>query len=293
MVTYMDNIMSYYSDLIESIDNYIYKNFTAVDEYQKKVYESMTYSLFSGGKRIRPILSILAYKTIKNSDEYEEVLPFAVAIELIHTYSLIHDDLPAMDDDDFRRGKPTNHKVYSEAIAILAGDGLLNMAAEVLAKEMDSYEDLEKIKRAIKAMKYIFTASGVHDMIGGQVIDVEYNDEMNYDICESMYKLKTAALIRASVVSGAIIAGATEEEIATLEEFSNCIGIAYQMKDDILDSEIDKEKEKNTILQFSSKEEILEKIQQLTERANNELESLEHDAEELKIFSDFLMNRGI
>ncbi|RVU55005.1 polyprenyl synthetase family protein [Anaerosphaera multitolerans] len=285
--------MSYYSDLIESIDNYIYKNFTAVDEYQKKVYESMTYSLFSGGKRIRPILSILAYKTIKNSDEYEEVLPFAVAIELIHTYSLIHDDLPAMDDDDFRRGKPTNHKVYSEAIAILAGDGLLNMAAEVLAKEMDSYEDLEKIKRAIKAMKYIFTASGVHDMIGGQVIDVEYNDEMNYDICESMYKLKTAALIRASVVSGAIIAGATEEEIATLEEFSNCIGIAYQMKDDILDSEIDKEKEKNTILQFSSKEEILEKIQQLTERANNELESLEHDAEELKIFSDFLMNRGI
>ncbi|WP_240649007.1 polyprenyl synthetase family protein [Anaerosphaera multitolerans] len=289
----MDNIMSYYSDLIESIDNYIYKNFTAVDEYQKKVYESMTYSLFSGGKRIRPILSILAYKTIKNSDEYEEVLPFAVAIELIHTYSLIHDDLPAMDDDDFRRGKPTNHKVYSEAIAILAGDGLLNMAAEVLAKEMDSYEDLEKIKRAIKAMKYIFTASGVHDMIGGQVIDVEYNDEMNYDICESMYKLKTAALIRASVVSGAIIAGATEEEIATLEEFSNCIGIAYQMKDDILDSEIDKEKEKNTILQFSSKEEILEKIQQLTERANNELESLEHDAEELKIFSDFLMNRGI
>ncbi|SHG98282.1 geranylgeranyl diphosphate synthase, type II [Anaerosphaera aminiphila DSM 21120] len=284
--------MDKYSELIESIDNYIYKNFTAVDEYQKKVYESMTYSLFSGGKRVRPILGILTYKALSGSDDYEEILPFAVAVELIHTYSLIHDDLPAMDDDDIRRGKPTNHRVYSEAIAILAGDGLLNMSAEVLSKEIETYDDLAKVKKAIKAMKYIFTASGVHDLIGGQVIDIEYNDDMNYDICEIMYKLKTAALIRASVVSAGIIAGASEEEIASLEEFANCVGIAYQIEDDILDEELDQKKEKNTMLKFKTKEELLSRIEDLTIRANNELDSLEYDTTELKEFAELLMNRG-
>lgn len=284
----MDN----FGELIESIDNYIYKNFTAIDEYQKKVYESMTYSLFSGGKRIRPILSILTYKAFSDSDDYEEVLPFATALELIHTYSLIHDDLPAMDDDDIRRGKPTNHRVYSDAIAILAGDGLLNMSAEMLAKELETYTDFDKLKTAIKAVKYIYTSAGAHEMIGGQVIDIEYNENMNYDICESMYKLKTAALIRAAVVSGAIIAGATEVEIASLEEFANCIGIAYQIKDDMLDEELDKNKEKNTILRFKTTEELTKMVEDLTNKANEELDNLNHNTEELKNFASILMNRG-
>lgn len=285
----MDN----YNDIISSIDNYIYKNFTAADEYQKKVYESMRYSLSSGGKRVRPILSVLTYSAFSEDESYEKILPFACAIELIHTYSLIHDDLPAMDNDDIRRGKPTNHKVYSESIAILAGDGLLNMAAEVISRELENYEDFESIKRGAKALKYIFNSSGVHGMIGGQVIDMVYTEDMNLDICESMYKLKTAALIKAAVVSGAIIAGASDDEIAILEEFSNCIGIAYQIRDDILDEESDLEDDKNTMLKFKTVPELESRIEALTNRARNELDSLNQDTNELSIFANLLMNRGI
>ncbi|MGO3751475.1 MAG: polyprenyl synthetase family protein [Peptoniphilaceae bacterium] len=281
-----------YSELISELDNYIYKNFTAADEYQKKVYESMTYSLSSGGKRIRPLLCLITYIAMSDSKDYSKALPFAAAIELIHTYSLIHDDLPAMDDDDIRRGKPTNHKVYSEAIAILAGDGLLNMSMELLTRELEAYEDLDDLKRAIKAMKYIFYASGVHGMIGGQVIDLDFEDDMSLEICESMYKLKTAALLRAAIVSGAILAGATDSEVAALEEFSNCIGISYQIKDDILDKDLDKKKEKNTILKFNSVEDLNLRIASLTERAKKELKTIDHDTSELEYYANKLMNRS-
>lgn len=285
----MDN----YNDIISAIDNYIYKNFTAADEYQKKVYESMRYSLSSGGKRIRPILGILSYMSIGKTEDYEKVLPYASAVELIHTYSLIHDDLPAMDNDDIRRGKPTNHKVYSEAIAILAGDGLLNMATEVIARELENYTDIEDMKRGARALKYIFTCSGVHGMIGGQVIDMVYTNDMNLDICESMYKLKTAALIRASIVASAIVAGASDDEIAILEEFSNCIGIAYQIRDDILDKEEDLEEDRNTMLKFKTVEELENRIESLTNRAQNELDSLsDYDTTEIKKLAWLLMNRG-
>lgn len=288
MVTWMRD----YSELISELDNYIYKNFTAADEYQKKVYESMTYSLSSGGKRIRPLLCLITYIAMSDSKDYSKALPFAAAIELIHTYSLIHDDLPAMDDDDIRRGKPTNHKVYSEAIAILAGDGLLNMSMELLTRELEAYEDLDDLKRAIKAMKYIFYASGVHGMIGGQVIDLDFEDDMSLEICESMYKLKTAALLRAAIVSGAILAGATDSEVAALEEFSNCIGISYQIKDDILDKDLDKKKEKNTILKFNSVEDLNLRIASLTERAKKELKTIDHDTSELEYYANKLMNRS-
>ena len=285
--------MEKYNEMISSIDNYIYKNFTAADEYQKKVYESMKYSLSSGGKRVRPIFSVLAYKAFSRSTDYEKVLPFACAIELIHTYSLIHDDLPSMDNDDIRRGKPTNHKVYSEAIAILAGDGLLNMATEVIARELENYEELDEIKKGIKSLKYIFTSSGVHGMIGGQVIDMVYTDEMNYDICESMYKLKTAALIKAAIVSAGILAGINDEEVATLEEFSNCLGIAYQIRDDILDKEKDLENDTNTMLKYKSVEELEKIIENLTLRAKEQLDFLDYDTTELSCFADSLVNRGI
>ena len=285
----MDN----YNDIISAIDNYIYKNFTAADEYQKKVYESMRYSLSSGGKRIRPLLGILSYMSIGKTEDYEKVLPYTSAVELIHTYSLIHDDLPAMDNDDIRRGKPTNHKVYSEAIAILAGDGLLNMATEVIARELENYTDIEDMKRGARALKYIFTCSGVHGMIGGQVIDMVYTNDMNLDICESMYKLKTAALIRASIVASAIVAGANDDEIAILEEFSNCIGIAYQIRDDILDKEEDLEEDRNTMLKFKTVEELENRIESLTNRAQNELDSLsDYDTTEIKKLAWLLMNRG-
>lgn len=244
-------------------------------------------------KRVRPILSLLTYNMITGEEDFEKVLPFACAIELIHTYSLIHDDLPAMDDDDIRRGKPTNHKVYSEAIAILAGDGLLNMATEVISRELENYTDIDDVKKAIKALKYIFTASGVHGMIGGQVIDMVYTENMNQDICEAMYKLKTAALIKASVVSAALLAGANDDVIATLEEYSNCIGIAYQMRDDVLDKDKDLQNDTNTMLKYKSVDEINERIEELTQRAQAQLDSLEFDTSQLSEFADLLMNRGI
>ncbi|MDO5040761.1 MAG: polyprenyl synthetase family protein [Peptoniphilus sp.] len=279
------------NNLISVIDNYLYTNFAVVDEYQKKVYESMNYSLYSGGKRIRPILCILSYSVMSDGADIEKILPYAAAIEMIHTYSLIHDDLPAMDDDDLRRGKPTNHKVFPEAIAILAGDGLLNTAAELLSKNLENYDDMEELKRAIKAMRYIFNASGTGGLIGGQVIDLEENKDMTLDLFENMYKLKTAALIRAAIVSGGIMAGAYDEELASLEEFANCIGIAYQIKDDLIDGEQDKDK--NTILKYSTKEELLKRIEDLTRRGKEELKSIDHNTESLENYADFLMNRSV
>ncbi|WP_138159747.1 polyprenyl synthetase family protein [Peptoniphilus catoniae] len=282
-------------DLIELIDNSIFKNFSVIDDYQKVVYESMIYSLSSGGKRVRPILCLLTYAAIKDEDwdgDYEKVLPYAVAMELIHTYSLIHDDLPAMDNDDLRRGKPTNHKVYSEAIAILAGDGLLNMSAEILSKNLEQYlDEPEDLKRAVKAMKYIFNASGTHGMIGGQVIDLNCGEDTEIDIFENMYKLKTAALIRTSIVSGAIMAGAVDEEIASLEEFSNCIGIAYQIKDDLIDEDLDDNKNKSTISNHKTKEELEERINNLTLRAKEELKNLKHNTDSLEKYVDMLVAR--
>lgn len=282
--------MKEYSEDIKTIENYMFSFFTSIDEYQKKVYESMLYSLSSGGKRLRPLLSILTYKAIAGED-FTEVVPFAAAIEFIHTYSLIHDDLPEMDDDDIRRGKPTNHKVFSEALAILAGDGLLNMAAEILSREIESMQDIEKIKKSLRAMKYMFTAAGVHGMIGGQVIDLGYADADSLEVCETMYRLKTAALIRAAVVSGAIIAGADSKEITNFEEFANNLGIAYQLKDDLLDADEDLEKENNTILKYLSKSELEVKITEYTQKALDILNSMKYDTTGLKELTAQLVGR--
>lgn len=280
-----------YNKDIKIIENHIFKYFTSIDEYQKKVYESMLYSLSSGGKRVRPLMAVMVYRSIAGED-YTKVLPFATAIEMIHTYSLIHDDLPAMDDDDIRRGKPTNHKVFSEAIAILAGDGLLNMATEVLARELESIEDIEELKRALKAMRYMFTASGVHGMVGGQVIDLGFSEVRNLEVCETMYKLKTAALIRAAVVSAAIIAGANDEEITEFEEFANSLGMAYQMRDDILDAKDDIEKDNNTILNYINVEGLKTRVDEYSERAMVALGKLKYDTEELEELTKSLVKRN-
>ncbi|WP_455257098.1 polyprenyl synthetase family protein [Peptoniphilus asaccharolyticus] len=280
-----------YNKDIKIIENHIFKYFTSIDEYQKKVYESMLYSLSSGGKRVRPLMAVMVYRSIAGED-YTKVLPFATAIEMIHTYSLIHDDLPAMDDDDIRRGKPTNHKVFSEAIAILAGEGLLNMATEVLARELESIEDIEELKRALKAMRYMFTASGVHGMVGGQVIDLGFSEVRNLEVCETMYKLKTAALIRAAVVSAAIIAGANDEEITEFEEFANSLGMAYQMRDDILDAKDDIEKDNNTILNYINVEELKTRVDEYSERAMVALGKLKYDTEELEELTKSLVKRN-
>ena len=281
-------------NLLEKFNNYLSSLLDYDKSLQHKVIDSIKYSLFSGGKRIRPMLTILTYKEFsKEDDSLDIILPFAAAIEMIHTYSLIHDDLPAMDDDDFRRDKPTNHKVYTEGIAILAGDGLLNMSMEILLRHIENLEDKDELKRAIRAMKYIYSATGVNGMIGGQTIDIDFNlEDYTEDTCENMYKLKTGALIKASVVVGGILAGVEADNITKLAKFGENIGLAYQFEDDLLDEEKDPDSGEINMLFFKEKEELKNEIVDLTNSSYEALEGLDLKDNLLKSFVAKLINRS-
>lgn len=281
-------------NLLEKFNNYLSSLLDYDKSLQHKVIDSIKYSLFSGGKRIRPMLTILTYKEFsKEDDSLDTILPFAAAIEMIHTYSLIHDDLPAMDDDDFRREKPTNHKVYTEGIAILAGDGLLNMSMEILLRHIENLEDKDELKRAIRAMKYIYNATGVNGMIGGQTIDIDFNlEDYTEDTCENMYKLKTGALIKASVVVGGILAGVEADNITKLAKFGENIGLAYQFEDDLLDEEKDPDSGEVNMLFFKEKEELKNEIIDLTNSSYEALEGLDLKDNLLKSFVAKLINRS-
>lgn len=201
--------------------------------YDKVIFEAMKYSLLAGGKRIRPILMMQAFEICKGQD-VKQIESYMVAMEMIHTYSLIHDDLPAMDDDDYRRGMLTCHKKFSEDIAILAGDALLNNAYEIMIK--NSLEESEIIaNNKLLAMKEIGTAAGVRGMIGGQVVDVIDKEDVNLDIINYIHIHKTSAIIEASLTSGALLANASCEEVETFRKIGRCIGLAFQIQDDILD----------------------------------------------------------
>lgn len=281
-------------NLLEKFNNYLSSLLDYDKSLQHKVIDSIKYSLFSGGKRIRPMLTILTYNEFsKEDDSLDKILPFAAAIEMIHTYSLIHDDLPAMDDDDFRREKPTNHKVYTEGIAILAGDGLLNMSMEILLRHIENLEDKDELKRAIRAMKYIYSATGVNGMIGGQTIDIDFNlEDYTEDTCENMYKLKTGALIKASVVVGGILAGVEADNITKLAKFGENIGLAYQFEDDLLDEEKDPDSGEINMLFFKEKEELKNEIIDLTNSSFEALEGLDLKDNLLKSFVAKLINRS-
>lgn len=210
------------------VESFIQSYFALKESYNKKIYEAMLYSLNAGGKRIRPILLLLSYDMYKK--EHTEVLPMAVAIEMIHTYSLIHDDLPAMDNDDLRRGKPTSHKVFGDAIAILAGDALLNEAMNIMFKYCLS--DICKVK----ACHLISIAAGAEGMVGGQVVDLlSENKKISLEELTYMHSKKTGELIKAAVVAGAVLAKAPQNDIELLEEYGEKLGLSFQIKDDILD----------------------------------------------------------
>ena len=228
--------------LKELVDNYLSNYFKDKGSYNSLIYDAASYSLNVGGKRIRPILFMLVYFMYKGEDK--EIIDMAAAIEMIHTYSLIHDDLPCMDNDDLRRGKPTNHKVYGENIAVLAGDALLNEAMILL---MDF--SIKHGKDALVAAREIAYAAGADGMIGGQVVDIINEgkriskEELNY-----MHLKKNGDLIRSSIVAGAILAEADKSEIDLLNKFGMNLGLAFQIKDDILDVTGDVEKlGKNTL----------------------------------------------
>ncbi|MBQ0018730.1 MAG: polyprenyl synthetase family protein [Clostridiales bacterium] len=210
-----------------------------VNKYSATVRDAMKYSLEIGGKRLRPVLLLAACDFAGGN--IEEALPYAAALEYIHTYSLIHDDLPAMDNDDFRRGKPTNHKVYGEAMAVLAGDGLLNTAAEVIASQLSLYfNNHDKLVNHAKAGAEIIRRAGINGMIGGQVADVEneYNTADSV-LVEYIEEHKCGDLITAPVVAGLLLAGAEQHIIDDFEKYAMNMGIAFQVLDDILDFEGD------------------------------------------------------
>lgn len=218
----------YKIEIKTEVETWMDSYFTLKGSYNKKVYEAMTYSLNAGGKRIRPILLLLCFEMYKG--EHAEALPLAAAIEMIHTYSLIHDDLPAMDNDDLRRGKLTNHKVFGEALAILAGDALLNEAMNIMFQF-----SLNGISQT-KACLLISEAAGAEGMIGGQVVDLlSENKKISIEELTYMHSKKTGAIIKAAITSGATMAGAPQCDIELLEEYGEKLGLAFQIKDDILD----------------------------------------------------------
>ena len=218
-----------FNEMKKEINEFLVAYFSNKGTYNKVIYDSASYSLNIGGKRIRPILMLLTYSMYK--ENWRDILEFSSAIEMIHTYSLIHDDLPCMDNDDLRRGKPTNHKVYGENIAVLAGDTLLNEAMNLMMKF-----SLKNGGKSLIASEMIASAAGPEGMIGGQVVDIiNEGKKITEDELKYMHMKKTGALIKVSIVSGAILGEAPEDDITKLEKFGENLGLAFQIKDDILD----------------------------------------------------------
>ncbi len=261
-----------------------------------KMLEAMAYSLKNGGKRIRPVLAMEFCRVC--GANYEKALPFALGIEMIHTYSLIHDDLPCMDDDDMRRGKKSNHIVFGEANALLAGDGLLTLAFETVLSAPDVSCEA-KAKAGLELAK----AAGCSGMIAGQVMDLaNENREASLDEIRETDRLKTGELIRASAVLGCIAADADEAKIKAAEEYCECIGLAFQIVDDILDVTSDAEtlgkpvgsdsaNQKSTYVSLLGLEKSAEYAEELTKRAKEALKIFGNGGEFLALLADRLLNR--
>ena len=227
----MDKLQILYNNKIDKVTDIIYSFCPTEEGLQQTVIDAMNYSVKAGGKRLRPLVLLETLKLF--GGEEEEAYPFMAAIEMIHTYSLVHDDLPAMDNDKYRRGKLTTHAKFGENMAILAGDALLNYAYEIMS---DAVMNSKYPKRAIRAMKTIARKVGIYGMVGGQTVDVENEGkEMSIDTINYIHNLKTAALIEGSMMAGAILAGAKAEEIDIVEKIAKSIGVAFQIQDDILD----------------------------------------------------------
>lgn len=271
---------------------------SAEDTPHKKIYDAMAYSLDAGGKRIRPVLLL---ETMKMLDcKIETGIPFACALEYIHTYSLIHDDLPAMDNDDLRRGKPTNHIVFGEAVAILAGDGLLNSAFEIMANEV--YD--RPLESTVGAMKLITQCAGINGMIAGQIVDMESEKKkISYEELKYLHSKKTGALLKAAVMSGALLAQAKPDELAALEIYSENIGLAFQISDDILDvvgdsdmlgkhTGSDKSNQKSTYVSIFGIERSKELAKECLTKALNSLEIFDENKRKfLEELACFIINR--
>ena len=232
-MSFNDELVSRVEQIEKVLDEYLPKE----EKWAQKVIDAMNYSVTAGGKRLRPMLMAETYRLFGGNEKVIE--PFMAAIEMIHTYSLVHDDLPAMDNDEYRRGRKTTHIVYGEAMAILAGDGLLNYAFETALKSFDEESnDVNLIRAKAEAMKILAKKAGIYGMIGGQTADIEaenLNDKVTKEHLLYIHEHKTAALIQASMMIGAVLAGAHKEQVDIIEQVAYEIGVAFQIQDDILD----------------------------------------------------------
>lgn len=293
--------MNFKDDLkskVVTVENLLNEYMPKEEGYQKTICEAMNYSLKAGGKRLRPILTLEACKIVGGNEK--DVIPFAVAIEMIHTYSLIHDDLPALDNDDLRRGRATNHKVYGEAMAILAGDGLLNYAYEIMLRESIGKENSEKYLRAINE---IAKASGIYGMIGGQVVDIESeNKKINIDKLDFIHMNKTAAIMVGCMRAGAIIGGADEVQLENITKYAKNIGLSFQIVDDILDIVGDESKlgkkvgsdidnDKSTYPSLLGLEKSKEIANELIQEAKLSINNVNENSEFLNGLADYIVDR--
>ena len=287
-----------------AINEKIYLYLPQSGVYDERIVSAMNYSVKAGGKRLRPMLMQEAYRAF-NRVESSILYRFMAAIECIHTYSLCHDDLPAMDNDEYRRGNLTTHAKYGEAFGILAGDGLLNYAYEIIAKGMLEM-DPQDLPKAIRAFSVLSEKAGYKGMVGGQSLDVYFDQEKDAeakaDHLNYIYENKTAALLEASLMIGAILAGASDKEIHILEKAGSNLGFAFQIRDDVLDltstQEIlgkpvgsDERNEKKTYVSFTGLEKAVEDTRMYSEKAISLLGELSGSAEELKNIFDYLTDR--
>ena len=284
--------ISYIEDVLK---NYLPKN----PSFQKTIYDAMEYSVMAGGKRLRPMMMYQAYKMFGGEDK-ELIEPFMAAIEMIHTYSLVHDDLPAMDNDTYRRGRKTTHVVYGEDMGILAGDALLNFAYETAIKGASA---AKAAKNAINALAILSKKAGIMGMVGGQVVDVELTGKkLDEERLDFIFKLKTGALLEASLMVGAALAGADEKYIELMEQAGLNIGMAFQIQDDILDvtsttEELgkpvhsDEKNDKTTYVSLYGLEKSHEDVEKYSKKALSIMEELPYENQFLYTLIETLINR--
>ena len=279
------NFKEEYQNRIRSIENILKKYLPCQEGYQKIIMEAMEYSLMAGGKRLRPMLMKESYALF--GGEGEVIEPFMAAIEMIHTYSLVHDDLPAMDNDEYRRGRKTTHVVYGEDMGILAGDALLNYAFETACRAFDIAP--EESGRIGQALKILAGKAGIYGMIGGQVVDVKESGHiLTGEMLDFIYRLKTGALIESSMMIGAVLAGAGAEDTEKMGQIARGIGLAFQIQDDILDvtstTEVlgkpvhsDEKNEKTTYVTWKGLEGSRQEVARMTEEAVRTLRTIQPD----------------
>lgn len=283
---------------IDYIETLLNEYMPKEEGYQQTIMKAMNYSLKAGGKRLRPILTLESCKIVGGKEE--DAIPFAMAIEMIHTYSLIHDDLPALDNDDLRRGKPTNHKVFGDGMATLAGDALLNYAFEVM---LSSSINKKGSNKYLKAINEIAKHAGIYGMIGGQVVDVESENKIiDKDKLDFIHLNKTAAMIVGCMRAGAIIGGATEEELEKVTKYGKNIGLSFQIVDDILDITGDEEKlgkpigsdienHKSTYPSLLGIEKSRDIARQLIEEGKSSIDGLSSEIDFLNQLGDYIISR--